>query len=269
MVCERHGGGGTSEEFPERGRAARARDATARARDQGAHLRDRIGEIRDREAREQDGWSESLLRESSNLAVIRKQAARDRLRAAADRERAAEDRKLAARARDAAAYQRMEAARERADAARDRELAATDALAGIRARGPGLAELQREIDRARRMTGSLVLAFVDVDGLKEVNDTKGHLAGDHVLRAVASALRDGMRSYDLIARFGCDEFVCALSGISANEVRRRFDALAKQLAAPPNGHSISVGFAELRDGDDTLTLIDRADHALLKARQTA
>ncbi|MCA1681550.1 MAG: diguanylate cyclase, partial [Actinobacteria bacterium] len=90
----------------------------------------------------------------------------------------------------------MQAARERAEAAHDRELAATDPLTETRARGPGLADLTREIDRARRTTGSLVLAFVDVDDLKQVNDTEGHLAGDRLLAAVARALRDGLRSYD-------------------------------------------------------------------------
>jgi predicted signal transduction protein with EAL and GGDEF domain len=56
----------------------------------------------------------------------------------------------------------------------------------------------------------LVVAFVDVDGLKRVNDTEGHLAGDALLIAVADSLRACLRSYDLVMRFGGDEFVCAL-----------------------------------------------------------
>jgi len=251
----------------DRGRSARARDGTARARDQAAHLRDRMADERDQAARAQDGWSQSLWGESPIPAALREQAARDRARAAADRERAAHDRKQAARDREEAARHRREAARERAQAARDRELAAGDPLTGTRARGPGLADLQREIDRARRTTGSLVLAFVDVDGLKQVNDTDGHLAGDRLLAEVASALRGGLRSYDLIMRFGGDEFLCALSGIATDEVKRRFDQLATQLGYRSDGHSISAGFAALQNGDDTQALIERADHALLQARQ--
>jgi diguanylate cyclase (GGDEF)-like protein len=130
-----------------------------------------------------------------------------------------------------------------------------------------LADLQREIDRARRTDDSLVLAFVDVDHLKEVNDGEGHLAGDRLLRKVADALRDRLRSYDLITRFGGDEFICTLSGVHIDEVKRRFDELAEQLAAHSSEHSVTVGFAELQDDDDTQRLIARADEALLEIRR--
>lgn len=249
----------------ERGRAVRTRDSTAHARDESAHLRDRVADARDHAMREQDDWSRSFVVESSDLAMVRRQAARDRARAATDRNRAAQDRKRAQRDREEAAAHRREAARERAEALRALEQAATDSLTGTRARGPGLADLHREIDRARRTTGSLVLAFVDVDGLKAVNDTHGHIAGDRLLADVGSTLREGLRSYDLITRFGGDEFVCALAGIGIDEVRQRFDALAKGLEARSDGYSFSAGFAELEDGDDPEGLIGRADHALRQA----
>ena len=76
--------------------------------------------------------------------------------------------------------------------------------------------------RARREGTSLVVAFVDVDGLKAVNDTHGHAAGDDVLRAVAERLRARMRSYDLLVRMGGDEFLCALPNITVAEARERF-----------------------------------------------
>ncbi|MCA1681382.1 MAG: GGDEF domain-containing protein, partial [Actinobacteria bacterium] len=171
------------------------------------------------------------------------------------------------RPHDIAGKQPASARSFRAEAARERELATTDPLTATWTRGPGMTELRREIDRARRTTGSLVVAFVDVDGLKQVNDTEGHLAGDRLLVSVASALREGLRSYDLIVRFGGDEFLCALSGIAPEEVKRRFDELANRLAAESQGSSISVGFAALRDSDDNQALIARADHALLRARQ--
>jgi diguanylate cyclase (GGDEF)-like protein len=251
----------------ERARVARARDATARARDQAAHLRDRIAEARDGEATEQDGWSEALCRESSNLAVLRKQAARDRARAAADRKDAADDRERARRVRQEFVCHRREAARERAQAAHARESAETDTLTGTRAKGAGVADLRREIDRARRTTDSLAVAFVDVDGGQQVNDAEDRLAGDRLLATVAGALRDGLRSYDLIIRFGGHEFVCALSGLDTDEVARRFGELAEELAADSTGPSVSIGFAQLQDGDDTAALIARAEHAHLQARR--
>jgi diguanylate cyclase (GGDEF)-like protein len=63
------------------------------------------------------------------------------------------------------------------------------------------------LERARRAEEGLVVAFVDVDGLKQVNDTEGHFAGDALLIPVANSLRAYLRSYDLVMRFGGDEFV--------------------------------------------------------------
>ena len=63
--------------------------------------------------------------------------------------------------------------------------------------------------RAKRTQRSFVLAFIDVDGLKTTNDSLGHAAGDELLRRVVDTVRDHLRSYDLIVRFGGDEFLCA------------------------------------------------------------
>ena len=86
-----------------------------------------------------------------------------------------------------------------------------DSLTGVWLRGPGLAELQREIDRVRRGSGRLVVAYVDVDGLKAVNDTTGHAAGDAILQYAVGVLHAHLRSYsELIVRLGGDEFLCAM-----------------------------------------------------------
>ena len=85
-----------------------------------------------------------------------------------------------------------------------------DQLTGALGRELGIATLEREINRARRGNGRLVLAYVDVDGLKEVNDRQGHAAGDALLRDVVGAIQTHLRSYDPIVRVGGDEFVCAL-----------------------------------------------------------
>ena len=130
-------------------------------------------------------------------------------------------------------------------------------------------QLQREMDRARRAFEDLVVAFVDVDGLKAVNDNDGHLAGDSLLVAVADSLRACLRSYDLIMRFGGDEFVCALPNADVEGVRERFDQVSDALAGGPTKASITVGFAELGDEDSAEDMIRRADADLYAHRSHA
>ena len=122
------------------------------------------------------------------------------------------------------------------------------------------------MERARRGGVPLVAAFVDVDGLKAVNDEQGHAAGDELLRVVADGFRRHMRSYDLLVRLGGDEFLCALPDVSAAEARSRFDGLRAELRGMA-GTSVSIGYSELRDGDSTHDLVTRADTALLAHRR--
>ena len=91
-----------------------------------------------------------------------------------------------------------------------------------------MVELQRAVDQARS-DGRLTLAFVDVDGLKKVNDAQGHAVGDQLLRDVGAALRTQLRAYDLVVRYGGDEFLCALRGADITSARRRFDEVAANL----------------------------------------
>ena len=242
-----------------RDETAHQRDQAAKQRDELAARRDREAEIADQTARELQSRDGLFDRHTLGVPSLRARALEGRKRAAADRERAARDRKQAARDRELAAHDR--------DQARlDREQAGTDELTGARRRGVGLEELGREIDRARRTGHSLVAAYVDVDGLKTVNDDEGHSAGDELLREVAECLRHHMRSYDLLVRLGGDEFLCVLPDVSTDEVRRRFDNLGTELAAEPPIGSVSIGLSELRDGDDAHQLIDRADQNLLAGR---
>jgi diguanylate cyclase (GGDEF)-like protein len=110
------------------------------------------------------------------------------------------------------------------------------------------------------------VTFVDVDGLKQINDSKGHLAGDSLLVAVADSLRGCLRSYDLIMRFGGDEFVCALPNVDVEAVRRRFLHVSAALATGSAQASISVGFADLASEDSAEDVIRRADADLLANR---
>jgi diguanylate cyclase (GGDEF)-like protein len=196
-------------------------------------------------------------------------AARDRQRAADDRTRAATDRRRASEERARSASDRVLAAQDRAQAALDREASETDELTHVRRRGPGMKQLQHEIDRARRNSEELVVTFIDVDDLKAVNDSEGHLAGDSLLVAVADSLRRCLRSYDLIMRYGGDEFMCALPDADTDDVRRRFADVSSALREGPTKGSITVGFAELGDDDTAEDLIRRADADLLDRRRRA
>ena len=180
-------------------------------------------------------------------------------------DRAAAQRVAAAHNRAAAAADRKAAAEDRALAAAELAMEGFDHLTGTLQRKVGLAAVQREMDRSRRGDKPLVLAFVDVDGLKRTNDEQGHAAGDQLLRHVASSIQRTLRSYDVVARFGGDEFVCALIGDIAS-VRARFEQIALTLSRATNGSTITVGFAEMRSGDSLESLLARADEAMLAQR---
>jgi diguanylate cyclase (GGDEF)-like protein len=203
---------------------------------------------------------------SPRRAELELRAALDRRRAAEDRARAGDERVRAAQELAQATRERSLAARDRAQAALDRAASETDELTHVRRRGPGMEQLRREIDRARRACEQLVVTFIDVDGLKRVNDSEGHLAGDATLVAVADSLRACLRSYDVIMRFGGDEFVCALPSADLRDVRQRFAEVSKTLAAAPMHPSITVGFAQLDEHDSPEDLIERADSDLLARR---
>ena len=235
------------------------------ARDVAAALRDRGAEVRDTVARRQDNDGDAGATPEEVLA----RAARDRERAARDRARAADDRAKAAADRELAAAERAEALLIRAESAGLLERAATDELTGTRTRINGLDEAAREIERARRKGGALILAFVDVDGLKRLNDTRGHQAGDSLLRGVGAALRSNLRPYDVIVRYGGDEFICVMPDLSPNEARARFARIAHELAAVDAEHSISIGLAQAWPGEDLKALIARADADLLRLRARA
>ena len=192
-------------------------------------------------------------------------AAWDRYAAGADRQVAAIELRQAAALRAAAAKDRERAALLRHQAGLDLDAAGIDDLTGALCRRRGFPALQREGDRCRRSRTSLVIGFLDVDGLREVNDTRGHLAGDELLRAVAFNLQASLRSYDVFMRFGGDEFVYSQAGATMQDAATRFDGVRTSLVHL-NGDSVSAGFAELGSDDTLETLISRADIDLYERR---
>ena len=204
-----------------------------------------------------------------------------RLDAADVRDALAHARDLAAPTRDgaigarglrvAAAADRELAARERLHALVDREILAdelavadNDPLTGARTRAAGLQDLAREVDRCRRSASELVVVYVDVVGLKTLNDTQGHEAGDALLAGAVRIIKERLRPYDLVIRLGGDEFLCAMSSMTPADARDRFAVIARELGAAHSAARVRTGFAALAPGDGVMQLIARADGALIE-----
>ena len=102
-----------------------------------------------------------------------------------------------------------------------------------------------------------------------MNDTEGHAAGDALLRLVGETVRDNVRGYDVLVRYGGDELLCAMPNITAVDARERFERIAASLASAGTGHSIAFGLAEAESAESLQELIVRADDALLETRRSS
>ena len=146
------------------------------------------------------------------------------------------------------------------------ESMATDELTGLAHRRAFLARLQEEISRSQRVRSPLTLLFVDCDDFKLINDSRGHLAGDAVLRGVAETLSQGVRPYDTVARFAGDEFIilCPHTNQEAaeNVSARLMDMLRKQMTGDSCSITFSMGvttFEDLeRSPEDMIAAVDQA-----------
>lgn len=165
------------------------------------------------------------------------------------------------------------------------EAASTDSKTGLLNAAAWHSEAARELRRAQRGRTSVAVLILDLDHFKSVNDDHGHLAGDEVLSAVATALRGEVREHDLVGRFGGEEFVVllpALGGSSdggielyaiAERIRHRVSTLSVAVATPGGsltiaGLSISVGGAVFPDhGHGIDHVLAAADSALYAAKR--
>ncbi|HLX88341.1 MAG TPA: GGDEF domain-containing protein, partial [Acidimicrobiales bacterium] len=142
-----------------------------------------------------------------------------------------------------------------------------DELTGALNRPAGMAAVSRELERCRQSGARFVLGYLDVDEMGLVNETHGPRLGDELLRKVAAALRATLRSYDVILRFGGDEFLFSLAGADTATAEQRLRDFTAILGEDAPGASASVGFAELHPGDSLEDLIARAEHALSVQRR--
>jgi diguanylate cyclase (GGDEF)-like protein len=160
------------------------------------------------------------------------------------------------------------------------QVARTDGKTGLLTAGFWREEADRELARARRLAEPLGVLMLDLDHFKSVNDRMGHLVGDQLLRAVADELRSQTRPYDLVGRFGGEEFIILLPGVGiaqiehiADRIRERVSQLRVLVEGPydrpitVDGISVSIGAAARpHDGDHIETLVLAADGALLAAK---
>jgi diguanylate cyclase (GGDEF)-like protein len=165
---------------------------------------------------------------------------------------------------------------------REKEFAAisaaalTDALTGILNRRGFTEAAERELARASRYDRPFVLAYVDVRGLKTVNDTEGHLTGDELIKTVAGLMKESARADDVVGRIGGDEFALLLgeqTAESAGPVVRRIQAhvtdarAAMEISVP---WELTIGMASFPDDGATLEeLLDVADRRLYEQRGIA
>lgn len=147
--------------------------------------------------------------------------------------------------------------------------AMVDELTGISNRKAFDRRLDLEWRRAARYGRSLGLMVMDLDGFKQVNDIKGHAAGDRVLRDVAQALDKRMRDTDLVARIGGDEFavICPETGINElMTIRRQLSEQTTREIGEVVG--LSIGVAEYVPSDDDATsILARADESMYRVKR--
>jgi len=250
------GAGEPAETGEQRGSDAADRDRTAEGRDRRAEAHDHASKARDERAVARD---ERARHRELAAATFDPGAASDRAGALRDRQGGASDRTQAADDRDASSVDRILSAQ-------DRTTSSIDELTGAYHRDAGIAELRRDLARAKRTKHPFVLAFVDVDNLKGTNDSLGHAAGDRHLRETADSIRTHLRFYDLIIRFGGDEFLCGLVDVTMSMAAERFARVNEDLSANQQP-CITVGLAKLGAEEGLEDLIGRADEAMYENRR--
>jgi diguanylate cyclase (GGDEF)-like protein len=152
-------------------------------------------------------------------------------------------------------------------------LADTDTLTPLPNRRAFLRRLDAVVRYAARHQTPAAMLYIDLDGLKQINDDFGHQAGDAVLLHISSQLTDSLRATDMVARIGGDEFGLILDHLDEDDARAKANALSEKISAEPfdvGGAKINIrvtiGLAMVRAGEGVESLIERADAAMYANR---
>jgi two-component system, cell cycle response regulator len=155
--------------------------------------------------------------------------------------------------------------------------ASHDALTSIWNRGAIIELLEKELSRAARGGSSVGVLLADIDHFKMVNDTKGHLVGDEVLRAVTGRLKSEVRSYDSVGRYGGEEFLILLPGCDTPKLQAKAEQLVNVVGRSPIGTSagtvvVTISIGGIASSEcphaDSNSLLRAADTALYRAKVT-
>lgn len=149
-----------------------------------------------------------------------------------------------------------------------------DQLTGVWNRNSMAMQLAGEAERARRGHHTSSICLLDLDKFKQINDRYGHVAGDRVLHEVARFIKDNLRAYDSMFRYGGEEFLICLPNTHVEDAGRLLNRLREQLAGTPVAlvdHTeirvtASFGVAALEPEDEIALAVEHADHALLCAK---
>src|SRR5580704_9551444 len=153
--------------------------------------------------------------------------------------------------------------------------ASHDSLTTIWNRGAIIEMLERELSRARRDGSSVGILLADIDHFKRVNDTRGHLVGDEVLRAVTGRLKGEVRSYDSVGRYGGEEFLILLPGCDNPKLTAKAEQLVKvversSIVTSTGTVAVTISVGGIASGDcphaDVNKLLRAADTALYRAK---
>ena len=154
-----------------------------------------------------------------------------------------------------------------------RQKALIDPLTGLPNRAAWSERLEHEIQQWQQHGNTLSLAMLDLDHFKRINDNYGHLAGDKVLKIIATVLRKRLRGSDFIARFGGEEFVLLLPATPPAVGAKLLETLRAAIEACPfhfKGErvtiTVSMGLASFRTGEHSDLVLKRADQALYRAK---
>jgi diguanylate cyclase (GGDEF)-like protein len=152
-------------------------------------------------------------------------------------------------------------------------LAATDALTGLANRQYGDALCEQAMKDAVRNNAPLSIILLDIDHFKDINDTRGHLAGDAVLKEIALLLKNAVRSNDLVARWGGEEMLVLTKGCALDIAAQLAEKIRRQIAAHEFTYgnttfnvTASLGVAQAMTRETFENLFTRTDHALYAAK---
>ncbi|GAA0478573.1 hypothetical protein GCM10009096_20630 [Parasphingorhabdus litoris] len=149
-----------------------------------------------------------------------------------------------------------------------------DVLTGLPNRRFFIESLEKRVMRCQRYGDNTALLFLDVDDLKVINDTYGHAAGDFLLINLADILKDNIRSCDMVARIGGDEFALLLDNLDADQVERKILALIDRIKTANlvyRGEAIligaAIGYSFVGPTDTVAALMSRADEAMYQSKK--